>query len=419
MHDVVIVGAGPVGGALALALADADLDIVALDARAAGATLRGDRSLALSHGARLIFERLGVWPRLAAMAGAVTPIVEIDISQAGGFGVTRLIADEQGMPALGYVVSYRALAGGDRRGAGADRHRRPLRRRRRVGRRERRRDASIALSGAAAEPLLRAPRGRRRRHGYRGGRHRARTARLRAGRADRQGRHGSPASRRRLRTLHARRPDGAACPRASTTASVVDDDAGEGGGDAGAFRRPVPGRARAPFRHARHRIRASGRPPHVSAAARIRAAHRRARAASSSATPRRRCIRSPGRASTWACAMRSNWARRSFARRGTRWASEPMLSAFAAQRRTDRYAGIAFTHGLTQLFATDAAVGALAARLGAYAARRAAAREEGVHARDAVRHVLNARSLACRGVALRRLNKSWAMSRNGHAAKPV
>jgi 2-octaprenyl-6-methoxyphenol hydroxylase len=109
MHDVVIVGAGPVGGALALALADADLDIVALDARAAGGTLRGDRSLALSHGARLIFERLGVWPHLAATPGAVTPILEIDISQAGGFGVTRLTAEEQGLPALGYVVSYRAL----------------------------------------------------------------------------------------------------------------------------------------------------------------------------------------------------------------------------------------------------------------------------------------------------------------------
>ena len=109
MHDVVIVGAGPVGGALALALADADLDIVAVDARAAGGTLRGDRSLALSHGARLIFERLAVWPRLAAVAGAVTPILEIDISQAGGFGVTRLVAEEQGLPALGYVVSYRAL----------------------------------------------------------------------------------------------------------------------------------------------------------------------------------------------------------------------------------------------------------------------------------------------------------------------
>jgi 2-octaprenyl-6-methoxyphenol hydroxylase len=109
MHDVVIVGAGPVGGALALALADADLDIVALDARASGSTLRGDRSLALSHGARLIFERLAVWPHLAATPGAVTPIREIDISQAGGFGVTRLNAEEQGVPALGYVVSYRAL----------------------------------------------------------------------------------------------------------------------------------------------------------------------------------------------------------------------------------------------------------------------------------------------------------------------
>jgi len=109
MHDVVIVGAGPVGGALALALADADLDVIALDARAAGETLRGDRSLALSHGARLIFERLAVWSRLVAVPGAVTPIVEIDISQAGGFGVTRLTAQEQGLPALGYVVSYRAL----------------------------------------------------------------------------------------------------------------------------------------------------------------------------------------------------------------------------------------------------------------------------------------------------------------------
>jgi len=109
MHDVVIVGAGPVGGALALALADADLDIVALDARAAGPPLRADRSLALSHGARLIFERLDVWPRLAVIPGAITPIVAIDISQAGGFGVTQLVAEEQGLPALGYVVSYRAL----------------------------------------------------------------------------------------------------------------------------------------------------------------------------------------------------------------------------------------------------------------------------------------------------------------------
>ncbi len=84
--------------------------MVALDARAQGDTLRGDRSLAISHGGRLIFERLGVWCRLAAVRGAVTPIATVDISQAGGFGVARLTAAEQGVPALGYVVSYRALA---------------------------------------------------------------------------------------------------------------------------------------------------------------------------------------------------------------------------------------------------------------------------------------------------------------------
>ena len=109
LHDVVIAGAGPVGGTLALALADADLDVVALDTRAPGTTLRQDRSLALSHGARLIFERLHVWARLAETKDAVTPIRTIDISQAGGFGAARLSADEQGLPALGYVVSYLAL----------------------------------------------------------------------------------------------------------------------------------------------------------------------------------------------------------------------------------------------------------------------------------------------------------------------
>ncbi|MBK7330888.1 MAG: FAD-dependent monooxygenase [Betaproteobacteria bacterium] len=109
MRDVAIVGAGPVGAALALALAGAGIDVVALDARARGATLRGDRSLALSHGARLIFERLSVWAPLAATPGAVTPIVRVDVSQAGGFGTAMLDAGDVGLPALGYVVSYLAL----------------------------------------------------------------------------------------------------------------------------------------------------------------------------------------------------------------------------------------------------------------------------------------------------------------------
>ena len=109
LHDLVIVGAGPVGTAAALGLADSGLDVVMLDARAQGTIGRGDRSLALSHGSRLIFERLGVWGEVAAAHGAVTPIAAIDISQRDGFGHVWLDAAEQGLPALGYVVSYRVL----------------------------------------------------------------------------------------------------------------------------------------------------------------------------------------------------------------------------------------------------------------------------------------------------------------------
>lgn len=109
LHDVIIVGAGPVGASLALGLADADLDILVLDARREAGMLRGDRSLALSHGARLIFERLQVWSALQRTPNAVTEITDIDISQSGGFGTAGLHARDHRLPALGYVVSYRAL----------------------------------------------------------------------------------------------------------------------------------------------------------------------------------------------------------------------------------------------------------------------------------------------------------------------
>lgn len=109
LHDVAIVGAGPVGATLALALADSDLDVVVLDARPAAGAARGDRSLALSHGTCLVLERCGVWAELAASPDAVTPIVTIDVSQSGGFGATRLEAAEFGLAALGYVVRYQAL----------------------------------------------------------------------------------------------------------------------------------------------------------------------------------------------------------------------------------------------------------------------------------------------------------------------
>jgi 2-octaprenyl-6-methoxyphenol hydroxylase len=73
--------------------------------RDAGAPPAGFRPLALSHASRLILERVGAWHGLAA-----TPIETVRISQRGAFGQTRLEASECGVPALGYVVDYSALA---------------------------------------------------------------------------------------------------------------------------------------------------------------------------------------------------------------------------------------------------------------------------------------------------------------------
>src|SRR5208283_1026308 len=78
LHDLIVVGTGPVGATLALCLVDGELDVVALDARAPGTLGRGDRSLALSHGARLILERIGVW--CAAAAGATRDGVEMEVA---------------------------------------------------------------------------------------------------------------------------------------------------------------------------------------------------------------------------------------------------------------------------------------------------------------------------------------------------
>lgn len=103
--DIGIVGGGPVGSALALALRDSGLRTVLLEARATGGS--DARPLALSYGSRLILERLGVWPALAA---AATPIRNIHVSQRGGFGRVGLSATEAGLADLGYVVDYGQLA---------------------------------------------------------------------------------------------------------------------------------------------------------------------------------------------------------------------------------------------------------------------------------------------------------------------
>lgn len=100
--DLVIVGGGPVGAALAAGLEDSGLTVVALEARAR-LEAPDPRAIALAHGARLILERLGAWQNLA---GRATPITHIHVSQRGGLGRAELSAADAGVPALGYVAEY-------------------------------------------------------------------------------------------------------------------------------------------------------------------------------------------------------------------------------------------------------------------------------------------------------------------------
>lgn len=103
-YDIAIIGGGPVGAALALALRDSQLKVCVLEARPAAAS-NDARALALSYGSRLLLDRLGVWHALHD----VSAIRTIHISQKQSFGRAMLRAAELKVPELGYVLPYPAL----------------------------------------------------------------------------------------------------------------------------------------------------------------------------------------------------------------------------------------------------------------------------------------------------------------------
>lgn len=104
--NIIIVGGGPVGSVLALALQQKNVPFIMLEARAKGASHADTRALALSYGSRMILEKLGVWDTVAAKATAINTI---HISQRGGLGRTKLKAKDHNMPAIGYVLPYGVL----------------------------------------------------------------------------------------------------------------------------------------------------------------------------------------------------------------------------------------------------------------------------------------------------------------------
>ena len=105
-YDVTIVGAGPVGlalaGWLARRSATQKLNVALIDAREPGDSVADPRAIAVSHGSRMILEPLA-WPSDA------TAIQRIHVSQRGHFGRTLIDHSEHGLPALGYVLRYGSI----------------------------------------------------------------------------------------------------------------------------------------------------------------------------------------------------------------------------------------------------------------------------------------------------------------------
>jgi len=136
--QIAVVGAGPVGLALALHAARLlpSAGITVFDARAAERDVSADpRTLALSLGSVQFLQRLGAWP-----AAAAEPILQVHVSQAPptlgtlfGEPAVRLRAADLGLPQLGAVLPYGALVAPLQRAWEAEVAARPARLRSRFG----------------------------------------------------------------------------------------------------------------------------------------------------------------------------------------------------------------------------------------------------------------------------------------------
>ena len=107
--DVAVAGGGPVGAALACALADSGASVLIADpwlGAAEPSPAFAPRPLALSLATQRVLAALGVWEGIAS---AACPIESIHVSEAGRFGAARLEAAQCGVGRFGSVVASGAL----------------------------------------------------------------------------------------------------------------------------------------------------------------------------------------------------------------------------------------------------------------------------------------------------------------------
>jgi 2-octaprenyl-6-methoxyphenol hydroxylase len=108
--DVIVIGGGLVGSVLVDALSDLALDTILVESRdreIATESRLDSRSTALANGSQRILETLGLWESIRYEA---EPIRLIHISEQGRLGAARIVAEEEGVAALGYTVENHKLA---------------------------------------------------------------------------------------------------------------------------------------------------------------------------------------------------------------------------------------------------------------------------------------------------------------------
>lgn len=107
-YDLIIVGSGMVGASLAVALKNSSLRIAIVEAFANELQQPSydDRGIALAYGSQRIFESMGIWSQFADHCTAIS---DIHVSDRGHFGVTRLSAEDEHVPALGQVITAREM----------------------------------------------------------------------------------------------------------------------------------------------------------------------------------------------------------------------------------------------------------------------------------------------------------------------